>query len=219
MPGDTTKLFVSTTPILLNINTIPVDTTKAIKDIKAPLKEPITLREIIIIVSIILGALLIIFIAIYVIRKLRRKEAIINISLKPKVPAHEKALNELEKLRAEKLWQAGKVKEFHSILTDILRVYIEERFETIAMEMTTHEIMTELSVKNIRQDEQLKNLEKVLALADMVKFAKYNPLPDEHDNSLNLAVGFVDKTKLVKTEVEKESPDNTPEDNNQTKTE
>jgi hypothetical protein len=201
MPDDTTKYTVNTLPIILNINTIPVDTTQAIKDIKAPLREPITLREILIWGSIILGSLLLIALLIYIIRKLRRKEAIINISLKPKIPAHEKALKEIEKLRSEKLWQNGKIKEFHSILSDILRTYIEERFETIALEMTTYEIITSLKSK-FSEVNELKTLEDILTLADMVKFAKYNPLPDEHDNSLNKAVVFIDNTKLVKTEEE-----------------
>jgi len=203
LPGDTTKQRINTLPVVLMINTVPVDTTKEIKDIKAPLREPITLREILIITSIVVGILLLIFVTIYIVRKLRRKEAIINISLKPKIPAHEKALKELEKLRAEKLWQSGKVKEFHSILTDILRAYIEERFETIALEMTTYEIITSLKSK-VTETEELRKLEQILTLADMVKFAKYNPLPDEHDNSLNKAVTFVDNTKIVKMEEEKE---------------
>jgi hypothetical protein len=203
MPGDTTKSTVNTLPLVLTINTIPVDTTQAIKDIKAPLKEPITLREILIWSSIILGAVLLILLTLYILRKLRRKEAIINISLKPKIPAHEKALKELEKLRSEKLWQSGKVKEFHSILTDILRTYIEERYETIALEMTTYEIITSLKPK-LTEAEELRKLEQILTLADMVKFAKYNPLPDEHDNNLNKSVSFVENTKLVKIDNGKE---------------
>ncbi len=202
MPGDTTKLSVNTLPITIYINTVAVDTTKAIKDIKAIYHEPITLREILIWGSIILGGLLLIGLAIFIIRKIRRKEKIINLQFKPKVPAHEKALLELEKLRNEKLWQGGKIKEFHSLLTDILRVYIEERFETIAMEMTTYDIMFSLKVK-ISEKEELKRLEHILTRADMVKFAKYNPLPDEHDTSLKNAVVFVENTKQVKATEEK----------------
>ena len=193
MPGDTTKLLVNTLPIVINITTVPVDTTKAIKDIKAPLREPITLREILIYGSIVLGSLLLIGLIIFIIWKIRRKEKIINLQFRTKMPPHEKALKELEKLRNEKLWQSGKVKEFHSVLTDILRVYIEARFETIAMEMTTYDIITSLKIKTI-EVEELKRLEQILTLADMVKFAKYNPLPDEHDTSLKNAVAFVEKT-------------------------
>jgi len=218
MPGDTTKLSVNTLPMILTIRTIPVDTTKAIKDIKAPLREPVTLREIIIWSSIIIGALLLVFLIIYIVRKIRRKEAIINISLKPKIPAHEKALKELEKLRGEKLWQSGKVKEFHSVLTDILREYIEARFETIALEMTTYEIMISLKPQ-ITDPALLRELEQILTLADMVKFAKYNPLPDEHDRSLNSSVAFVEKTIPEKTESSKEEEPVEPENIIEPKTE
>jgi hypothetical protein len=206
MPGDTSRLSVNTSPVMLYIRTIPVDTTKDIKDIKAPLKEPITIREIIILSAIILGSLLLIAFIIYVIWKLRRKEAIIKLPSRPKIPAHIKAIEALEKLRGEKLWQTGKIKEFHSVLTDILREYIEERFEMIALEMTTYEIITSLKNKDI-DPELLKQLEQILTLADMVKFAKYNPLPDEHDHSLNQSVGFVEKTIPVKTEDNKDKKD------------
>jgi hypothetical protein len=220
MPGDTSRATVNTLPLVLTINTIPVDTTQAIKDIKAPLREPITLREILIWSSIILGSLLLIALIIFIIWKVRRKEAIIKISLKPKVPAHEKALKELEKLRSEKLWQSGKVKEFHTILTDILRAYIEERFETIALEMTTYEIVTSLKLK-LNEADELRKLEQILTLADMVKFAKYNPLPDEHDNSLNKSVSFVENTKLVKADNGKENEEVTEitDNTNESKTE
>ena len=217
LPGDTSKVLVSTPPVMLFINTVPVDTTQAIKDIKAPLREPITLREIIIWSSLILGALILIALIIYVVRKLRKKEAIINLPSRPKIPAHEKALKELEKLRSEKLWQSGKIKEFHSILTDILREYIEQRYDTIALEMTTYEIITEMKSK-ITQAEILNKLEQILTLADLVKFAKYNPLPDEHDQSLNQGVEFVNNTKQVKTdngkdaEIMTETPDETKTD-------
>ncbi|MEI6122800.1 MAG: hypothetical protein WCQ95_04160 [Bacteroidota bacterium] len=197
MPGDTAKFLVNTLPIILNINTIAVDTTKAIKDIKGPLHEPITLREILIWGSIILGSLLVIGLIIFIIWKLRRKEKIIDLKLRPKIPPHEKALRELEKLKNEKLWQSGMIKEFHSSLTDILRVYIEERFETIAMEMTTYDIITSLKTK-VAESEELKKLEHILVLADMVKFAKYNPIPDEHDISMRNAIVFVEDTKPEK---------------------
>ena len=218
MPGDTTKFSVNTLPLILTINTVAVDTTQAIKDIKAPLKEPITLREILIWTSIILGSLLLIALIIFIIWKIRKKEAIIKISLKPKIPPHEKALKELEKLRSEKLWQGGKIKEFHTQLTDILRAYIEERFGIIALEMTTYEIISSLKTR-LTGEADLKILNEILTLADMVKFAKYNPLPDEHDSSLNKAVGFVDQTKQINTDTGKENPEAENLINNETITE
>ena len=59
-------------------------------------------------------------------------------------PAHVRALKDLDKLKAEKLWLQGREKEFYSKLTDILRHYIYEREGINAMEMTTGEILNEV---------------------------------------------------------------------------
>lgn len=193
MPGDTTNYSVGTMPVMLYVNTLAVDTTKEFKDIKLPLGEPITWREILPWALSGLGALLLIFIIIYVIRKIRKKEPIINLSTKPKIPPHEKALKELENLRITKLWQSGKIKEFQTQLTDVIRIYIEEQFDIDAMEMITYDLINSLKDIDI-STEEIKRLEKILTLADMVKFAKFNPLADEHDNNLKNSVIFVENT-------------------------
>ncbi len=110
------------------------------------------------------------------------------------MPAHVRAANELDKLKAEKIWQQGREKEFYSKLTDILRRYIYEREGINAMEMTSGEILN-----NIRQisdvDSVYNNLKQILSTADLVKFAKYKPYPDENDLSMVNAYFFVNQTK------------------------
>ena len=110
------------------------------------------------------------------------------------LPAHVRAANELDKLKAEKIWQQGREKEFYSKLTDILRRYIYEREGINAMEMTSGEILN-----NIRQisdvDSVYDNLKQILSTADLVKFAKYKPYPDENDLSMVNAYFFVNQTK------------------------
>ncbi|HOV11127.1 MAG TPA: hypothetical protein PLL90_05130 [Bacteroidales bacterium] len=194
MPNDTANYFASTNPIMLYVNTVHVDTTKEFKDIKMPLGEPLTWREVLPWVLLGLAILLISGIIIYVLRKLRKKEPIIQLPQKPKIPPYEKALTELEDLRIQKLWQSGKTKEFHSGLTDILRIYLEGQFQVEAMEMVTADLIASLKTAHL-PEEEIKRLEKILTLADMVKFAKFNPLPDEHDHSLKNGVLFVENTR------------------------
>jgi len=83
----------------------------------------------------LLGILIVIAV-IYYLRKRKKAEPVFQIRLKPQLLPHEIALSELEKLRLRKLWQEGRVKEYHSELTDILRRYFEKRFSIMAMEMT-----------------------------------------------------------------------------------
>ncbi|MBF6597427.1 MAG: hypothetical protein ITF98_04290 [Fermentimonas sp.] len=110
------------------------------------------------------------------------------------LPAHVRAANELDKLKSEKIWLQGREKEFYSKLTDILRRYIYEREGINAMEMTSGEILD-----NIRQisdvDSVYDNLKQILSTADLVKFAKYKPYPDENDLSMVNAYFFVNQTK------------------------
>lgn len=96
----------------------------------------------------------------------------------------EKATSLLQSLESKELWQNGEVKEYYSQLTDIVRTYIEEEIQIPAMESTTSELILSLkktaSQKKMKlSPETLKNLEKVLKQADLVKFAKVKPLDFE----------------------------------------
>lgn len=114
------------------------------------------------------------------------------------LPPHTRALKELDKIKQSKIWQQNREKEFYTSVTDVLRKYILERFNINALEMTSSEIIDK--VKNnsqIESDSAVDNLQQVLQLADMVKFAKQKPLQDENDLSLMNAFFFVTQTKEV----------------------
>jgi len=110
------------------------------------------------------------------------------------LPAHVRALSELDQLKAEKIWQQGREKDFYSRLTDILRTYIYEREGINAMEMTSGEILNEIR-KISDVDSVYENLKQILSTSDLVKFAKYKPYPNENDLSLVNAYFFVNQTR------------------------
>jgi hypothetical protein len=71
------------------------------------------------------------------------------------------------------------------------------------MEMVTDEIMESFVV--FPYDKEILNkLHSLLQLADMVKFAKGNPLPDENEASLSFAVSFVKSTIPAEVKPEEE---------------
>ncbi len=111
------------------------------------------------------------------------------------LPAHVTALQALEALADKKLWEAGQAKLFYTELTDILRRYIEERYTVSAMECTTDEILQELIELTMQQKSSYNNLREVLQLADLVKFAKYQPMPDENKMAFMNSRLFVEQTK------------------------
>jgi hypothetical protein len=198
---DTNNYIAFTNELYLNVNTIPVDTTKAIKDIKAPLKAPVTFKEL---VPYLAGGVLlagIILLIVYYIRKKRKAEPLIKFRQVRVIPPHEAALLALQKLKDDKLWQNNKVKLYYVELTEILRKYMESRFQVDALEMTTDEITTSFKTIEI-EEEQKRKLRNILVLADLVKFAKAQPLPNEHDICLDNAFDFVNRTIPVTVEEE-----------------
>ena len=111
----------------------------------------------------------------------------------PPVPAHIIAMRELEELRAKKLCEQGFVKEHCAGLADILRAYIEKRYRVPALEQTTDELMAALRISALSKDKHTE-LQNLLQLADLAKFAKWKPSLPETDNMLASAIAFVQQT-------------------------
>jgi hypothetical protein len=180
--------------LLLNVQTIILAEDAELKDIKQPIEEPIGWSDI---WPWLLG-ILILSLIIFILRKYVFNKNKPSIIIKPKViiPADISALKELNALEKAKIWQEGNVKEYHSQLSEIIRRYTENRFQFIALELTTDEILQEL--KSILSDDQLNNLSTLLQRADLAKFAKSKPIDTENMESMVLAKGFVNATKQTK---------------------
>lgn len=186
---DTAKMYVAT-PI--------VDMEKGIFDIKPPADLPFKFSEILPIIkkygAIILAILAIVALLIfYFLFYKKQKEK--NAEIIDTRPADVKATEALLELKEKQLWQKSFVKVYYSELTDIVRNYLDERYDMQTMESTSSEILRDIKNKNINSEETA-NLQMLLERADMAKFAKGEPLPDENDRSWNDAFQFVQKTKL-----------------------
>ncbi|MBU0489475.1 MAG: hypothetical protein KKA07_13625 [Bacteroidetes bacterium] len=204
--GGSDTMTLMSDAILFSVRTMAVDTTKDFKDIKGPLGAPWTLREAMPYILYTLAGLVVIFLIWFIWRKLRKKEPILKLSIKPSVPAHVRALKAFKALEEKKLWQNNRVKEYYIELTEIVRQYIEERFDIIALELTSEEILAAMRTKEI--DESLQNMMRfVFITADFVKFAKATPLPDEHSRCLTHCVSFVNLT-IPETNVGEEKTGN-----------
>ncbi|MCB2196187.1 MAG: hypothetical protein KQH79_10015 [Bacteroidetes bacterium] len=204
-----------TDTLIFKVNALPVDTTKAIKDIKMPYEAPLSFAEVYPWAGGGLLLALVIFIVIYVIRKIKRKEPIIK-RFKPREPAHIIAYRDLDKLKNDKLWQQDKIKDYYTVLTDILRMYLWNRYAIRTLERTSEEILQSLQVSDFNDDESFETLKEIFHLSDLVKFAKYKPVADQHEKCMMDAYKFVDKTKLI---IEENPDDSKTESDKQTKTE
>ena len=198
------NIVAQTNPLFFEVSTVAVDTTAAIKDIKDISKMYFSLHELWLYVKeyalFIVAGLLVIGLIIYAVwRYIKKKQAqkpAPVVKPKPKIKPHIIALKELEKLRQKKLWEQGKTKEYYTELTDIVRIYIEGQWDIGAMEMVTTEIIEALKNTEIHE-EVLKRIYQAFSIADLVKFAKYSPLPTDHDLAFKNCKEFVERTSMI----------------------
>ena len=123
----------------------------------------------------------------------------------PERPAEEVALEELDRIREEKIWTQGHTKQYHTELTDVLRTYIAKRFGVASTEKTSDETLQAMKPILSEQRELHASLSKVLRLADLVKFAKRQATPDENEQALHIAYEFVNETKPAPAETKEEN--------------
>jgi len=197
-------------PLMIQVYEPVVDTSEQIKPIKAPINTPLTFKEVLPWAGLGLGALALLGAIVLLVRKFaRRKKGEEGSPEKALEPAHIIAFRELDKLKEGKIWEKGEVKEYYSRLTEITRQYIERQYGIPAMEQTSEEIMHDFRTSN-RDDSLLDEmLKELLELADLVKFAREDPLPLDNQTNLNNAYLFVQKTYplFFKTEPEPRKED------------
>ena len=198
-----------TTPLAINVvQPFEVDSSLAITDIKDIEKAPIWWWGIIrwVLLAILIAGLCIGGYYLWQWYQKNRKPE--EESIEPELlrPADEVALEKLDEIKAQKIWKDGKVKEYQTELTDVVREYIGRRFDVQSTEKTSDETLREMEVILVKgQNDKVpctkedgkalyERLKKMLQTADLVKFAKWHTTPDENEQALNTAYDFVKET-------------------------
>jgi hypothetical protein len=176
----------------LLVQGVAVDTTKAFK----PNKNIIYVKgSWLDYIWYIAGALLFlglgVFVALYF---LKNKKTAIPAPVKPAIPLQDQMLAQLAELDAKQLWQKNQIKQYYVELTDIIRSYIELRFNTPALELTTDELLHKAKMHR-ELHPYITLLATILQTADLAKFAKWQPLPQEHFDALENARKFIDSSR------------------------
>ena len=207
----TDTLYTADT-LRLQVGTFQIDSTShTIYDIKAQRTLPFRYGEISGYVLWSLLGLIVLGGAIYAGRRLmaryaRKVRDIFRPA--PPLPPHIAAIQALETLHNQKLWQSGRHKQYYSGLTDILRTYLADRYGFGAMEMTSDEILAAVRRYDLPQ-KCVMDLQAILRDADLVKFAKARPEgTTNEDNYLN-AYYFVEETKPAEIAEEGAEQDDT----------
>lgn len=204
-------LYIPPYPFVLNGDTVwskslslkvvqpfQIDTTaNQIADIKPVMNSPFNWKAVMRIALIVLLILIICALIFFVVRRLIQKKPVFeNTVPEPILPPHVVALAALDRVRQEKAWQQNRTKQYHTDITDILRVYIEKVYNVPCMEMTSEEIIANLNHLKFENKTIYAALLQILRLADLVKFAKWEAAPDEHEQSLTNAYLFVNETMI-----------------------
>ncbi len=200
-----------TDSLLINVATVPVDTTKVkmfkIKDIK---REPFQFADYKHILFWLLGILLVAVTVLYFALK-RTNDNQIRTNEQLLTP-YQEAIRTLKLLDNQLLWQNNKIKQYYSELTDIIRNFIERELHIPASETTTNgliETFSGFSESNsiIADKAIIHKLHRLLQRADLVKFAKSKPLAHEIEADRNIAKHIIDNLKLSITETESSEAD------------
>jgi hypothetical protein len=203
LPGDTIPKTLTTEKIKIVVESVKPSEAGDIRDIKPPVEIPgklwYTLRWII--MGAGLAALVLLVIILY--RRRKAGKSILPFREIPPRPPHEIAFEALYNLRNSDLLANGKIKQFYSELSEIIRRYIEGRYYIIALEMTTTEVLEGLAGEAVSED-VYDLFQDFLDKCDLVKFAKVIPSEEEHESILSAAHAIVDGTKVI---VEEDSPE------------
>lgn len=178
----------------LLVQTVPVDTTKAFKPIKGVMSAESSWMDYLL---LIIGVVVFLGLAGYVIYYFaRNKKVAVPKPAGPPEALQERTLRQLNELDAKQLWQKKQTKEYYVQLTDIVRNYIEDRFNTPALELTTDELL--YKAQRHRELQPYHSiLSGILYTADLAKFAKAEPLPQEHMDAMDKAKQLVNLSKPV----------------------
>lgn len=193
--------------LALKVYSIPVDTLhfdqffgpKSIREISLTWEDVAPLVYSLLLMLVLGGASVF-----FIIRYRNNKPIIKIIKIEPKLPPHQAAIKKIEEIKSNKVWQREDPKLYYTELTDVIRVYIKERFGFNAMEMTSTEIIDRLLQK--KEKESIDDLKYLFETADLVKFAKHAPLMNENDMNLVNAVDFINQTKVEEDANTKKEP-------------
>lgn len=205
---------VTSNPVGLTVNTVQVnEQTDDINAEKNIMSAPFSWIEFARWSGIGLAAVLIIAIIVLLLMRFVFNKKVTILPETPEVvlPAHVVALQKLEQIKTEKIWQQGQIKQFYTDITDVIREYLSGAYSINAMEMTTDEIVA-LVKKNKDLDEIRLVLKDMLELSDLVKFAKFVPLENENEKAVLDAFMIVEKTTKEEETEEKQEQEKTSEE-------
>ncbi|WP_211833422.1 hypothetical protein [Porphyromonas levii] len=201
------SVYTATDELNLIVNTVPIDlsTSPEPMDIKGQWKPKFVWQDYILYLYILLGIIAALVAAYYLRKYLRgrkntQEEGSVVVPLQD---PYQEAIQSIEALKQQELWEHNQTKEYYTQMTDILRRYLWRVYSIDTMDKTSSEILETFRTK-IGKDRMYSELSKILQTADLAKFAKYQPDSDDNISLLSASVAFIEEHKPAKEEPKKE---------------
>jgi hypothetical protein len=185
---------LDTNPFGIRVESVGLDESGDIRELKGPLWIPVNAGRVALWGLALLAAGVLAWL---LYRRLRRRQAPEDFRgsgpALPYRPPHEVALEALAELESSPLLERGEVKEYHIRVSDILRSYVEGRWQVPALEMTTRDITSGLTREGVAVS-VVDEFRRFLDRCDMVKFAKHRPDDDSSLEVLSVGRRLVEET-------------------------
>jgi hypothetical protein len=195
-PGSAKPVTLATEKIRIEVRSVKPSEAGDIRDVKPPVDIPLNWKRIAGWATLAAGLLALAAGGFVWYRRRRRGRGLLPAQQAPARLAHETALEALARLEASDLLARGEVKTFYIEASEIIRRYVEARYEIAALEMTTDELLG--SLREAAVPLEIHDLVRTfLERCDLVKFAKYQPPPEAHPETLALARAIVERTMVV----------------------
>ena len=143
--------------------------------------------------AVVVAAMILAGIGVFFYLKYRRRRRLKRALVEPPLPPGELAHRELSQIQALKLPAKGEFKTYYSMVSESVRKFLGAEFGFHVLERTTEEVMQDIQKRDV-PDSIREDTGKFLQEADMVKFAKYIPLPQEADAAMEQALAIVDES-------------------------
>ncbi|MDE2663696.1 MAG: hypothetical protein OXI39_11920 [Gemmatimonadota bacterium] len=192
--GGEGMVTVSTDPVVIGVTTVGLDEGGDIRDVKGPRAIA---RDWLLLWPWFLLAVALAGLGYWWGRRRRRHPD--RTDSRPPVPArpaHEIALEALDRLEASPLLERGEIKPYHIEVSRIIRAYLEGRYRIWALEMVTPDVISSLGHAGV--DPGIRTaFERFLEACDLVKFAKWRPDDAACRSILADARTLVERTRFV----------------------
>lgn len=190
---------VATNILTFSVNAPTVNMEEGIKGMKDIAEDPYTFWELVWLFikkyAIWIGLLVALILGWIIYKRKFKKSQTTEEVIVPKIPLEEQLLLQLEAIEQQELWQQNKHKEYYTEVTNVIRRYLEHKYEISTFEKTSFEILSSLKLSAINKNDY-QQLESLFELADMIKFAKSLPSPQENITAIQIA------KKLIKRAIE-----------------